>query len=317
MKRLIITIAYLAAIIVAYAQKEVTVETAGTLKDLISSEEKYSITELKINGPINGTDIILLRDMSGIDLDNNITEGKLEKIDMSGASIVKGGEPFYTDFVSMIDYYTTDNEISDMMFYMCAVIKSVILPDNITAIGENAFKECINLHDITLPKSLSEIRKGAFYGTAIEEFTFPENVMPSEEIFADCQKLAKVTLPENCTEIPNDAFSSTAITEISIPSKVTRIGEGAFSGCPLTVVTMPENLIEIGKMAFMRCKELKEVNFNEKLETIGSSAFNACENITNIYIPNSVTTMGTSVFVHSIYNHRTTKTNQKYPSVNL
>lgn len=36
-----------------------------------------------------------------------------------------------------------------------------------------------------------------------------------------------------------------------------------------------------------------------------------------ITIPNSVTNIGEGAFSFSIYNHRTTKTNQKYPSVNL
>ncbi len=36
-----------------------------------------------------------------------------------------------------------------------------------------------------------------------------------------------------------------------------------------------------------------------------------------ITIPNSVTNIGEGAFANCIYNHRTTKTNQKYPSVNL
>ena len=63
MKRFFITIACLATIFAANAQTEVTLETAGTLKDKISSEDKYTITELKVNGPVNGTDMIMLREL--------------------------------------------------------------------------------------------------------------------------------------------------------------------------------------------------------------------------------------------------------------
>lgn len=296
MKRFFITIACLATIFAANAQTEVTLETAGTLKDKISSEDKYTITELKVNGPVNGTDVIMLRDMAGIDLDNNVTEGKLEKLDMTDAIIVEGGEPFYTDYSSMTDYYTTDNEISDMMFYMCGALKSFTMPASATAIGENAFKKCTGLYEINLSESVSEIRKGAFYGTAIKEFVFPENIMPSEEVLSNCQYLTKVTLPQNCTVIPESAFSSTAIAEIDIPSKVTIIGKDAFSGCPLTSITMPENLLEIGEMAFMGCDALEEIHFNDKLQKIGYSAFSWCESLVKADLPNSVTEMGNSIF---------------------
>ena len=39
--------------------------------------------------------------------------------------------------------------------------------------------------------------------------------------------------------------------------------------------------------------------------------------VKRIIIGDSVTTIGNSAFRDCIYNHRTTKTNQKYPSVNL
>lgn len=46
-------------------------------------------------------------------------------------------------------------------------------------------------------------------------------------------------------------------------------------------------------------------------------AFYECKSLTEVTIPNSVTTIGNGAFLLCIYNHRTTKTNQKYPSVNL
>ena len=46
-------------------------------------------------------------------------------------------------------------------------------------------------------------------------------------------------------------------------------------------------------------------------------AFDDCDGLTSVTIPNSVTSIGYMAFHGCIYNHRTTKTNQKYPSVNL
>ena len=50
---------------------------------------------------------------------------------------------------------------------------------------------------------------------------------------------------------------------------------------------------------------------------IEHNAFEGNNSITAVTIPSSVSTIGYSAFNSCIYNHRTTKTNQKYPSVNL
>ena len=57
---------------------------------------------------------------------------------------------------------------------------------------------------------------------------------------------------------------------------------------------LPPSITKIGDYAFFECKELKNVVIPNLVEAIGERSFDGC-----------------------IYNHRTTKTNQKYPSVNL
>ena len=64
-------------------------------------------------------------------------------------------------------------------------------------------------------------------------------------------------------------------------------------------------------------EKVKQIIIGDGVTTIGEDAFRDCSNLTSVTIPNSVTTIGKSAFSNCIYNHRTTKTNQKYPSVNL
>ena len=59
------------------------------------------------------------------------------------------------------------------------------------------------------------------------------------------------------------------------------------------------------------------VTISEGIENLGKYAFSFCGKLTNVVIPNSVKEILGGVFRGCIYNHRTTKTNQKYPSVNL
>lgn len=197
-------------------QTTVNVETAGTLSEQIGSD-KYTITSLKITGNLNGTDFILLRDMAGIDLDNVPTEGKLATLDLSEAKVVAGGEAYYTDYVNNKEFYTSDNEMGNCIFYSCDKLESLSLPAGTTVVGDSAFMRCTALSEITLPDGLKEIRSYAFSETQIASFSFVNGIMPAKGMFRNCGKLTSVTLPEECEEIPANTFSGTAITEITLP----------------------------------------------------------------------------------------------------
>ena len=73
----------------------------------------------------------------------------------------------------------------------------------------------------------------------------------------------------------------------------------------------------IGSCAFYGCSGLTSINIPASITEIGESAFCDCSRLTSINIPASITEINKSAFANCIYNHRTTKTNQKYPSVNL
>ena len=85
----------------SYAQTPpvtIHVETAGTLPTLIAENQKYEITDLTLTGNLNGTDIRLIREMTG-------TGGKLAILNLEEANIVAGGDSYYED------YYTITNQI--------------------------------------------------------------------------------------------------------------------------------------------------------------------------------------------------------------
>ena len=108
------------------------------------------------------------------------------------------------------------------------------------------------------------------------------------------------------------------VKRIIVGDSVTTIGEYAFSYCSsLTSITIPNSVTTIKEYAFSNCSSLTSVTIPNSVTTIGDNAFNGCSSLTSVTIPNSVTKIGEGAFHSCIYNHRTTKTNQKYPSVNL
>ena len=106
--------------------------------------------------------------------------------------------------------------------------------------------------------------------------------------------------------------------EYSIRKGVKVIGDRTFKGCySLTSINIPDGVTNIGDFAFTGCRSLTCINIPSRVTNIGEGAFAFCISLTNIDIPNNVTNIGEGAFELCIYNHRTTKTNQKYPSVNL
>jgi len=123
-----------------YENGVVTIATAGTMKNLLG-DDFLNITSLKIVGPINGDDVYYLRKMLGANSFSEADRGKLTTLDLSEAIIVEGGEWYYNP--DGYAYYTSNNEIGDCMFYDCANLQHITLPDNVISVGETAFSGCI------------------------------------------------------------------------------------------------------------------------------------------------------------------------------
>ena len=193
--------------------KQITInlEKAGTLPDRIASSEKYKITNLKIIGEINGTDLLMIRDMAGRNYTGNSTDGKLSVLDLSEAKIVEGGDCYYTDYDNYTynEYYTSNDVIGFCAFKGCSGLTSLTLPAGITSIGSAAFYGCSGLTSLTLPAGITWIDSYAFL---------------------NCSGLTSLTLPAGITWIGERAFyGCSGLTSIYVyAEKVPEIGSNAF-----------------------------------------------------------------------------------------
>lgn len=154
----------------------------------------------------------------------------------------------------------------------------------------------------------------------LEEVLLPHSVTTIERYaFKNINSLRKIELPNNLKTICEFAFwRCSNLTSITIPNRVTTIENDAFRECKnLYSITIPDNVTIIENGAFMGCENLSEVNLSKNLTAISYHTFCECYNLKSIIIPDGVVRIGDSAFRECIYNHRTTKTNQKYPSVNL
>ena len=135
-------------------------EKAGTLPYRIGSN--YKITNLKIIGEINGTDLRMIREMAGSDS----TDGKLSVLDLSEAKIVEGGDCYYNN------YYTSNDVIGTCAFSGCSGLTSLTLPADITSIGDEAFQGCSGLTSIYVyAEKVPKIDSNAFKGVDAKKCT--------------------------------------------------------------------------------------------------------------------------------------------------
>ena len=131
--------------------------------------------------------------------------------------------------------------IGENAFRNCKGLTRVVLPNSITRIEKNAFNGCTGLTTIEIPNGVNYIAASAFSGcTALTSITIPNSVTRMDgNVFYGCSALANVTLSRNVTSLFGTFKGCTALTGIDIPSSVTTL-EGTFDGCSrLASVTLP------------------------------------------------------------------------------
>ena len=123
-------------------QITINLTEAGTLPNKIVSSKKNLVTNLKITGEINGTDLRFIREMAGSDVSGSRTLGNLSILDLSEARIVEGGS-YYLDDDNGHKFTTSNDIIGKYAFECCTSFTSVNIPSSVTEIGGSAFSGCI------------------------------------------------------------------------------------------------------------------------------------------------------------------------------
>ncbi len=176
---------------------------------------------------------------------NNETESTITEVD-SGSTVTEPADPIKTDsgFLgwydedgNLFDFTTTIN--SDITLhaewtedFTCeingnetaftitgytgdATNTNIVLPKSyngkpVTAIGDSAFSDCMEVESVVIPNTV----------TSIGDFAF-----------CYCYSLENIEIPDSVTSIGIQAFGSCIFTTINIPSSVESMGGGIFYDC--------------------------------------------------------------------------------------
>lgn len=178
--------------------------------------------------------------------------------------------------------YTVPSSIRtiDSYAFSGAKLRTIVIGETVTELGDGLFYNCKQLTSVTLPKNTTEIKYSMFENcTRLKEIINTENIEKiSGRAFLQCAVLPEVPLSEKVFEIGESAFEGcAAITSITIPSVITTIPKAVFKDCSkLETVVFPSSLTEIGESAFEGCAKLYFINLSEGLIRIDAKAFYQC-----------------------------------------
>ncbi len=139
-------------------------------------------------------------------------------------------------------------------------------------IGQCAFEENLNIKNVVLPDTITEIAYKAF---------------------ADCKELESINFPDSLKKIGDYAFTTCHSLKSIDLNQVEQIGQCTFQLCiSLTAITVPGTITNIPDHAFHGCHSVEKLVFEEGVTSIESDAALNSYSLSEIVLPKSVTSIG-------------------------
>ena len=171
-------------------------------------------------------------------------------------------------------------------------IKTAVINEGITSVGDSLFENCTNLVSVSLPDSLKVIDYNSFY---------------------NCSSLTSITIPKGVNEISSSAFSyCTALSSIEVDSANQKYDSRnncnaiietdkniLVKGCNNTTIT--NDIKEIGYRAFSNCEGLTSITVPDAVKTIGYGAFIGCVNLATINLPSNLKLIDDEAFENTAF----------------
>ena len=218
-------------------------------------------------------------------------------------------------------------------------LRSVVIPDTVTKIGNNAFQNNALSH-VKLPSQLEYIGDLAFNGNVLEEAILPDSLHSFGGGTFSLNRIRKVRFPKKLEVVPKGIFSrNIQLEEVELPKTVKIIEDSAFVGCPIQEITLPEGLEEIGSKAFLshrirnlwipasvkkigsqafannkKFRTLRQIYLEEGVEEIGNNAFKSAL-VEELYIPKSLKKLDQTAFNDNMNEEKELVTTKIYTAL--
>ena len=213
-------------------------------------------------------------------------------------------------------------------------VNHVILPNDITHIGNVAFADCANLTNIDIPSSVTSIGDGAFSWTGLLSVTIPASVTKlGEQVFETCNNLHTILYEGTPSSISNQTVHpfigcvhlDTIITpaelwhctnadpvleaRYGVPNKARyiEVTNGFLTNQALAYITQSATTLKVLDLTYATnttlpygvlsdSYQLSTLYLPQQIEVIPESMIEGGRNLTEILIPATVTEIGNHAF---------------------
>ena len=252
--------------------------------------------------------------------------------------------------------------IAGRAFERCKELNGITIPESVKGIGTFVFADCIKLEgltiskdnkyfsakdgivynknqtqlifaspnikgNITLPKSLTSIREGAFqYCNFVKSVTLPDGIKEiGDRAFYACDALEKINIPDSVNKIGDSIIYHTPYykEQSNWENHLLYVGKhlvdsdssGDFKGTctikegTLTIadetfcyrdklkkVYIPDSVIYLGEDAFWNCQRLTSVRLSKNIKVIGNNTFFECYKLKSINLPEKLERIEANAF---------------------
>lgn len=260
--------------------------TVTTDNSLMNSVETTEEDEIIVDGVLSGT------------CGNNLTwsmnsEGTLT---ISGTGEMSnysqnGYQPWNRADIKTLIIQNGVTSIGNYAFYGSTNMTSAIFPETLESIGYSAFNGCKGLTSVSIPHSVKSIGLSAFYAC--------KNIQTVHitDLAAWCAMDVGSDYANPLSYGADLLLNGELVTSVSIPDTVTAIGRFVFFNYEkLSSVIIPEHVTSIGISAFNGCTSLTDVIIPEKVHAISNYLFANCSNLTSVILPDDITVIGNNAF---------------------
>lgn len=265
---------------------EVVVEEGGKVTIRLEDIPLKEILPTWNVDPANIVQLVLVGDVTSDDfyfIRANMS--RLENVDLRGTGMktLPNMALSSTNIVS-VDLPDGLVGIGDEAFYSCYQLTAIRFPNGLRSIGNDAFRYCGQLTgSLVFPESLETIGQNAFEGTDFRgDLVIPRNIksIPSHT-FCNAGFDGRLDLPEGIAEVGESAFSDTQFQgELKLPDSLHTIGEAAFYNTGFAgPLKLPAALNNLGDSAFQGICFSGDLVIPEGIREIPSFVFADSEHI--------------------------------------